>query len=131
MSAEMTALVLGRLPALPGAGLRPPVVHSRPPDQPLMPAPGRGGASAPSQVGHVTCLGCGCACDDIVLTIAAGRITVAERACPPGIAWFGDGFVPDQVLADGKPAELEAALDRAAALLAEARGGLLWCSGRS
>ena len=76
-----------------------------------MPATGRGGASTPSQIGHVTCLGCGCACDDIVLTIAAGRITAAERACPLGVAWFGDGRVPDQVQVDGKPAELEAGLD--------------------
>ena len=90
-----------------------------------MPSPGRGGASAPSQVGHVTCLGCGCACDDIVLTIAGGRITAAERACPLGVAWFGDGQVPDKVVADGKPAAAEGGLDRAAALLAEARGGLL------
>ena len=90
-----------------------------------MPATGGGGASPPSQVGHVTCLGCGCACDDIVLTIAAGRITAAERACPLGVAWFGDGRVPDQVQVDGKPAELERALERAAGLLGEARGGLL------
>jgi len=90
-----------------------------------MPSPGRGGASAPSQVGHVTCLGCGCACDDIVLTLAGGRITAAERACPLGIGWFGDGQVPDQVLTDGKPADVQGALGRAAALLAEARGGLL------
>jgi len=90
-----------------------------------MPAPGRGGASRPSQVGHVTCLGCGCACDDIALTIAAGRITAAERACPLGVAWFGDGRVPDQVQVDGKPAELERALDRAAAVLGEARGSAL------
>jgi formylmethanofuran dehydrogenase subunit B len=90
-----------------------------------MPAPGRGGASGPSQVGHVTCLGCGCACDDIALTIAAGRITAAERACPLGVAWFGDGRVPDQVQVDGKPAELERALDRAAAVLGEARGSAL------
>jgi formylmethanofuran dehydrogenase subunit B len=90
-----------------------------------MPSTGRGGASAPSQVGHVTCLGCGCACDDIVLTIAGGRITAAERACPLGTAWFGDGQVPDTVLADGKPATVQGALDRAAALLGEARAGLL------
>ena len=90
-----------------------------------MPATGRGGASAPSQVGHVTCLGCGCACDDIVLTIAGGRITAAQHACPLGVAWFGDGQVSDQIRVDGKTADLERALDRAAALAGEARGRLL------
>ncbi len=90
-----------------------------------MPPTGRGGASASSQVGHVTCLGCGCACDDIVLTIAGSRIAAAEHACSLGVAWFGDGQVPDQVLVDGKPADVQRAVDRAAALLVEARGRLL------
>lgn len=60
-----------------------------------------------------------------MLTIAAGRITAAEHACPLGAAWFGDGQVPDRVLVGGKPAELERALDQAAALLTEARSRLL------
>ena len=85
----------------------------------------RGGASAPSQAGHVTCLGCGCACDDIVLILNAGRIAEAEHACPLGTAWFGDGQVPDRVLVDGKPAEPERALDQAAALLRGAGGRVL------
>jgi formylmethanofuran dehydrogenase subunit B len=41
------------------------------------------------------------------------------------VAWFGDGQVPDRVLVDGAPAELEGALARAADLLREARGRLL------
>jgi formylmethanofuran dehydrogenase subunit B len=90
-----------------------------------MPGTGQGGASPPSQIGHVTCLGCGCACDDIVLSISGGRITAAERACPLGIAWFGDGRVADQVQVDGKPADLEHALDHASTLLGQARGRLL------
>jgi formylmethanofuran dehydrogenase subunit B len=90
-----------------------------------MPARRRDGASAPSQIGHVTCLGCGCACDDIILTVSGGRIERAEHACPLGVAWFGDGQVPDRILVDGAPAELEGALARAADLLREARGRLL------
>jgi formylmethanofuran dehydrogenase subunit B len=90
-----------------------------------MPGTGQGGASPPSEIGHVTCLGCGCACDDIVLTIAGGRIAAAERACPLGLAWFGDGRVPDRIQVDGKPADLEHALDRASTLLGEARGSIL------
>jgi formylmethanofuran dehydrogenase subunit B len=85
----------------------------------------RGGASAPSQAPHVTCLGCGCACDDIILTVSGGRIDRSERACPLGGAWFGDGQVPNQVSIDGAPAELDHALAQAAALLQGARGRLL------
>jgi acetoacetyl-CoA synthetase len=42
----------------------------------------------------VTCLGCGCGCDDIAVTVQDGTITATERACPLGRAWFGDGTVP-------------------------------------
>jgi formylmethanofuran dehydrogenase subunit B len=85
----------------------------------------RGGPSTPSQVGHVTCLGCGCACDDIVLTVNGSRIERADRACALGVAWFGDGQVPDRVLIDGEPAELDRALDQAATVLRGARGRVL------
>jgi formylmethanofuran dehydrogenase subunit B len=75
---------------------------------------------------HVTCLGCGCACDDIELTIAGGRIVAAGRACTLGAAWFGDGSAPARVLIDGRPAELEAALAEAARLLRHARHPLVY-----
>jgi formylmethanofuran dehydrogenase subunit B len=75
-------------------------------------------------VPHVTCLGCGCACDDIVITVRDDRIVEAEHACPLGAAWFGDGRVPGAVLVDGRSAEAEAALDVAAGLLRGARGRL-------
>lgn len=78
--------------------------------------------SLPDRVAHVTCLGCGCACDDIVLTLREGRIVEAERACPLGVAWFGDGRVPGAVRVDGREAEPDAALDAAAGLLRGARG---------
>lgn len=76
-------------------------------------------------VEHVTCLGCGCTCDDITVTVAENRIVRAERACPLGVRWFGDGSVPDRVLVDGAPAEVDAALDRAAELLATGPGRTL------
>lgn len=69
---------------------------------------------------HVTCLGCGCACDDIALRVAAGRIVHAERACDLGLAWFGDGSAPSRAMARGADATVEAALDDAAALLSAA-----------
>ncbi|HEX6104215.1 MAG TPA: hypothetical protein VFZ26_01445 [Gemmatimonadales bacterium] len=77
-----------------------------------------------ARVAHVTCLGCGCACDDIVLTVRDGRIVDAERACPLGVAWFGDGRVPGAVQVDGRQAESRVALDAAAELLRGARGRL-------
>jgi formylmethanofuran dehydrogenase subunit B len=90
-----------------------------------MDALGRGARSGSDQVPHVTCLGCGCACDDIVLTVRAGRIVQAENACPLGAAWFGDGWVPGSVRVAGRECQLEEALDAAATLLRGARGKLL------
>jgi formylmethanofuran dehydrogenase subunit B len=75
---------------------------------------------------HVTCLGCGCACDDIDVTIRQGRIVDTGRACTLGAAWFGDGSAPARVLIDGRPAELEAALAEAARLLQNARHPLVY-----
>lgn len=37
----------------------------------------------------VTCLGCGCACDDITVIVDQGRILDARGACVLGAAWFG------------------------------------------
>ena len=71
-------------------------------------------------VEHVTCLGCGCACDDITVVVQRGRLTEARRACALGTAWFGDGQVPDAVRIRGRSGTLEQALAEATALL---RGG--------
>jgi formylmethanofuran dehydrogenase subunit B len=71
-------------------------------------------------VDHVTCLGCGCACDDISVRVDAGRIVQAERACELGVAWFGDGLVPSRAIVRGAGTTVAAALDEAAALLAAA-----------
>lgn len=86
--------------------------------------PIRGGRSKPHQVAHVTCLGCGCACDDIVLTLRDDLIVQAEHACALGAAWFGDGRVPAAVRVDGRDCGVEEALDAAASLLRDARGQL-------
>jgi formylmethanofuran dehydrogenase subunit B len=64
-----------------------------------------------------TCLGCGCACDDIQLRIDANRITEAHNACELGVQWFGDGTAPSRALVKGREASLDAALDAAAELL--------------
>jgi formylmethanofuran dehydrogenase subunit B len=81
--------------------------------------------SAAQQVEHVTCLGCGCGCDDLTVTVQEGRIVDAIPACPVGRAWFGDGSVPWEVLRAGKPAAFEDAVTEAATILAKAQGRLL------
>jgi formylmethanofuran dehydrogenase subunit B len=68
-----------------------------------------------------TCLGCGCACDDIEIAISANRIIRAERACALGEAWFGDGSAPAGAIVRGQETSAEDALDAAAALLRDAR----------
>ena len=78
-----------------------------------------------SRVEQVTCLGCGCGCDDIAVTIRDGRIIETTPPCPVSQAWFGDGSVPREVLRDGNPVPVDAALAEAAAILLRAKGRLL------
>ena len=67
---------------------------------------------------HVTCLGCGCACDDIGIGVHGGRIVEARQACELGVAWFGDGRVPARAMVDGRDVASDDALDAAANRLA-------------
>ncbi|MGH7703460.1 MAG: hypothetical protein ACREMO_10225, partial [Gemmatimonadales bacterium] len=68
-------------------------------------------------ISSVTCLGCGCACDDIDVVVRNDRLHEVKRACALGLAWFGDGRVPAAVMADGRQTTMESALDRGAAIL--------------
>ena len=81
--------------------------------------------TAPSIVGPVTCLGCGCACDDLRVELSGERIVGINPPCPLGLAWFGDGVVPDRTVVEGRPVELSQAVAGAAELLAAARGRVL------
>jgi formylmethanofuran dehydrogenase subunit B len=74
---------------------------------------------------HVTCLGCGCGCDDIVVRVSDGRIVDLTPTCPIGRAWFGDGVVPSEVRLDGRHADLQATITAAAAALAASAGRCL------
>lgn len=72
----------------------------------------------------MTCLGCGCLCDDIALTVEGGRIAEARNACEIGREWFladraGDGV--DAATIDGRLADRGEALDRAAEILGRAK----------
>lgn len=77
-------------------------------------------------VEHVTCLGCGCSCDDIAVAVSDGRIAEARGACPLGVSWFGDGRVPAIARAHASTVTVDAALDAAATLLDRARRALVF-----
>jgi formylmethanofuran dehydrogenase subunit B len=77
-------------------------------------------------VPHATCLGCGCACDDIDVVVAGERIAEARHACPLGAAWFGDGRLPWRCQVRGSDASLEEAMDEVANLLTRAGSPLLY-----
>ena len=72
-------------------------------------------------VEHVTCLGCGCGCDDLTVEVADGRIVNVTPVCPIGRAWFGDGRVPSEVLV-AAAAMLDDAVEEVARVLTESVG---------
>ena len=71
-------------------------------------------------VEHATCTFCGCVCDDIELHAEGDRIVKAKNACSLGEFWFkhhtAERLFPDALI-DGKPAELDAAIEAAAEYL--------------
>lgn len=81
--------------------------------------------TAPRTISSAVCLGCGCACDDVTVTLQADKITDAAPMCPVGRAWLGDGTVPSAVTQGGRPVALDEALRAAAAILGTARERLL------
>lgn len=80
-------------------------------------------------VTHVTCLGCGCACDDIAVVVQRDRIAEARNACALGKTWFGDGTIPTATRVNGRSAPLEDALDEAARLLRGAQRAFVYLAG--
>jgi len=74
---------------------------------------------------NATCLGCGCACDDIAVAIDGGRIVEARNACALGVRWFGDGSLPGAVLG-GRSAAIEDVVAEIATMLRSARAPLVY-----
>ncbi len=68
----------------------------------------------------VTCLGCGCGCDDLTVRVRDGRIAELSPPCPVARQWFGDGSVPREIRTDGQSTTVEQAVEAAAALLSGA-----------
>src|SRR4051812_8232752 len=81
----------------------------------------------------VACTVCGCVCDDLKLTVEAGRITKAEGACSLAEPWLlgQDSRRPPVVEIAGKPANLEEGISRAAELLRAAKAPLIYGLSRS
>ncbi len=75
---------------------------------------------------HATCLGCGCACDDIAVRVLEHRIVEADRACALGAAWFGDGRAPARATVDHREVPVDEALSSAAHLLNQASRPLVF-----
>ncbi len=74
------------------------------------------------------CLGCGCTCDDIVLTLSNGGIVQAMQACELGQRWFFDLPIAGSPASTvhGQPVDLPAAIEHAAQQLAHARYPLVY-----
>jgi len=81
-------------------------------------------------VADATCLGCGCACDDIEATVVDGRLRV-ERTCPLGDAWFAERAHGPVASVEGRAVSIEEAADAAAAILREARAPLVYGLGQT
>jgi formylmethanofuran dehydrogenase subunit B len=80
-------------------------------------------------VAHVTCLGCGCACDDITVVVQRDRIVEARNACVLGTTWFGDGTLPADIRVNGRSASFEQALAEAAKALKSAKRPFVYLAG--
>jgi formylmethanofuran dehydrogenase subunit B len=79
-------------------------------------------------VADATCAGCGCACDDIEVTVAEGRLAGLARTCPLGDVWFAErgGERPPVARVDGRTVGFDEAVDAAAVILSQARAPLVW-----
>ena len=80
-------------------------------------------------VKNATCTFCGCVCDDIELHADGERIVKTKNACSLGESWFkhhtAERLYPD-ALVDGRPATVDAAVQRAADLLYDANMPLVY-----
>lgn len=87
----------------------------------------------------VACTVCGCVCDDLRITVEAGRLTAIEPRCSLAEAWFlkqnvatsAAGGAPPAAELDGQPAEFAAAITEAARILRGAKAPLIYGLARS
>ena len=84
---------------------------------------------AENAIGPVTCAGCGLLCDDVMLDCSGDAVRL-RPACTLGARWFTERVhrpsdAPSATI-NGEPAEVEAAVARAAELLRHARRPMLY-----
>jgi formylmethanofuran dehydrogenase subunit B len=77
-------------------------------------------------VENVTCLGCGCACDDIAVRVDGEMIAETRNLCPLGSGWFRASRTTAQVTVDGQGATVDQAIAAAARLLGSAQRPLVF-----
>ena len=79
-------------------------------------------------VKDATCTFCGCVCDDIDLYVEDDHIVQAKRACALGTAWFLNHHIEERpsCLVEGRPADVEQGVERAAQILARAKYPLVY-----
>ena len=84
-------------------------------------------------VENFACTGCGCVCDDLRLTVRAGRIVRAERACEIAEPWLlGQNDRPQSAAeCDGQSLALEDALEKSVEILRSASYPLIYGLARS
>ena len=87
----------------------------------------------PETIRDVACTVCGCVCDDLAVTVDAGRVVAATGTCALSDPWLRaqNTHRPPAALVDGVAAEPEAAFARAAELLRAARAPLIYGLSRS
>ncbi len=87
----------------------------------------------PTVVENVACTVCGCVCDDLRVSVEQGRVTRAEGACRLSEPWLLSQGThrPPAASVEGRPTELDDALDRAAEILRAARYPLVYGLSRS
>jgi formylmethanofuran dehydrogenase subunit B len=87
------------------------------------------GSPAAEIIEPVTCLVCGCMCDDITLVKEGDRLTEARNACAMGREWFLRDRSEDARSAvariNGEPAEISEAVSQAAVLLEKAKAPII------
>lgn len=91
------------------------------------------GTTRMERIEDVACTMCGCVCDDLTMTVEAGRITSVTGACHLSESWFleQDTKQPPVARMSGAVASLEAAVEDAAAILSNARWPLVFGLSRS
>ncbi|MDB5389462.1 MAG: fhcB, partial [Planctomycetaceae bacterium] len=88
---------------------------------------------APTTISDVACPVCGCACDDLRLTVHNNQLLGIERACGLAEPWFRQQAAaqPAAAMIDGQPVELELALARAVDILKQSDAPLVYGLSRS